>query len=89
MPDPCPECGKDRTLVGYRHLCVPPVTKNVTVTKCVTRPVTASVTQQCKRCAELEAEVKRLKRMLAEQNKPVAMTSAERVRRYRVKKRDA
>jgi len=23
MADPCPDCGKDRALVGYKHLCVP------------------------------------------------------------------
>ena len=23
MSDPCPICGKNRVMVGYRHLCVP------------------------------------------------------------------
>ncbi len=30
MADPCPECGADRIMVGYKHRCVPkPVEKAV------------------------------------------------------------
>ena len=39
MSDLCPLCGKDRGLVGYRHLCVvvtKPVTKPISV---VTKPI--------------------------------------------------
>ena len=33
MADPCPVCRKDRTLVGYRHLCVPNAVSRNPVTK--------------------------------------------------------
>jgi hypothetical protein len=100
MADPCPECGKDRVLVGYRHLCVTqsPL-KAIAVTKpraAKALPATkASVTGERQRCAELEAEVKHLKRLIAEQGvkrvgrPPLgdkAMSGAERVRRMRAKR---
>lgn len=59
--------------------------KRKPVTKLVT-PVTASVTHECPRCADLEAEVRHLKRLLAER---VPMTDAERSRRYRARKRQS
>jgi uncharacterized protein YigA (DUF484 family) len=78
MPDPCPDCGKDRVLVGYRHLCVP-VSANANVEEASRRSTLAALerhhasrvtpatqlNQALTRVAELEAEVKQLKRQLA------------------------
>lgn len=88
MSDPCPSCGKDRNLVGYRHNCVMGVTPAVTVTPPVTKPVTKPVTVTksvtCARCAELEAVIRDLRQALA---RPVPMSGAERVRKHRALRR--
>ena len=90
--DACPACGKDRSLVGYRHLCVTePIVTSVTKPVTVTKPI---VTSGCKRCEELEAQVKELERRLLRRGagrRPIgerAMTVAERQRRFRAKRKE-
>jgi hypothetical protein len=89
----CPQCGGMYALIGHRHLCrgdraPAPVTESVThhpPTKPVT-DVTPAVT--CERCIFLEAEVRRLKRDLAQGGmKVVGLSAAERMRRMRARRR--
>lgn len=55
MADPCPVCGKDRVLVGYRHLCA------------IAPAVPPSLVQLARYEIEaLQAEVKKLKADLAD-----------------------
>jgi hypothetical protein len=97
MPDPCPDCGKDRVLVGYRHLCVP-VSVNANVEEASRRSTLAALerhhasrvtpatqlNQALTRVAELEEEVRQLKRQLAKrlpvrqarQSNPVSLTES-------------
>lgn len=84
MSDPCPLCGKDRALVGYRHLCAPPVTKPVIVTP----PVTHSVAVQAEN-DRLRKELVQLKRELAEleRGKPKPKSNAERQRNFRARRK--
>jgi hypothetical protein len=90
MPDPCPECGKDRVLVGYRHLCVP--LRSVTEPRYASYDPRLTPPQQLRlalaRVAELEEEVKLLKRELARARggTSTAMTAAERMRLMRKRK---
>ena len=98
MLDRCPKCGGLFALIGYRHLCREkptgqPATPPATVTEGVTRPAIKSVTPSvtlCERCLLLEAEVKRLKRELAEGGmKRVGLSAAERMRRMRARRRNS
>ena len=85
----CPDCGGLYALIGHRHLCRG-ATKPVTVTENVTRPAIKSVTPPvtCERYLFLEAEVKRLKRELADSGmKHVGLSAAERMRRMRARRR--
>jgi hypothetical protein len=74
MADPCPECGKDRVLVGYRHLCASKpeqaarnliATVNARRNALLDKVRDASVSPYQERIDQLEAEVKQLKRQLA------------------------
>jgi hypothetical protein len=90
MADPCPDCGKDRVLVGYRHLCVP-VSANANVEQASRRsslwalerhhasrvtPAT-QLNQALTRVAELEEEVGQLKRQLARRVDTTTVASTE------------
>ena len=61
-----------------------PVTASVTPTVTPSHPVTECVTV-CSRCVELEEEVRRLTRLLAERE---PMSAAERMRRMRARRKE-
>lgn len=91
MLDRCPKCGGLFALIGYTHLCRD-TPKPATVTESVTRPALKPVTPPvtCERCLFLEAEVKRLKRELADGGiKRVGVSAAERMRRMRARRRNS
>ena len=71
MVDRCPACGKDRVLVGNRHLCWPVTKFSAGVTKLIEYEVTAP------------GRVKVGRRPLGEE----AMTGAERMRRLRARRK--
>ncbi len=58
LSDPCPDCGRDRVLVGYRHNCVPPrrETLNSLAVK-VSRGHVALPTGTCQDCVALRGYI--------------------------------